>query len=438
MSGIVGSKINIRGSGRIAKLGTDGQVLTSSGAGKTANYEDAGTYDDTGIRSDIMTLALKQASQENMTKHNLPNSAIVVFQADADFDLSGSTDVTRNDSEYIEATTTTTVAFSNDSNTLLLLHFDGADGATSTSDASDSGHGITFNGNAQLDTAIKKIGTASCLFDGTGDLLDITGTLGDFNHGTSDWTYEAWVYSDSFASTLKALFAQGTHDAAGEMALRVNTDSNFAMELMNSGAAAVRITGSTTISTGAWHHLAITKQTSDTLIRGYIDGVQEGTVASPLSYGSTTELHIGQLPGYTNYWDGNIDEFRVSDTCRYPDGTTFTPNGSTAVNATGTALGTTNVPSSAVTEVSGVLLMKNAYGTNTLGTDVTVYFTADNSNWTEASSYTSAGTFSTGVTQITLGKTTVTSGSDVRWKIVFANQSDSSKVAYIYGIGTNY
>jgi len=41
MSGIIGSKINIRGSGRIAKLGTDGQVLTSSGAGVAANYEDA-------------------------------------------------------------------------------------------------------------------------------------------------------------------------------------------------------------------------------------------------------------------------------------------------------------------------------------------------------------------------------------------------------------
>jgi hypothetical protein len=40
MSGIIGSKINIKGSGRIAKLGTDGQVFTSAGAGVAANYED--------------------------------------------------------------------------------------------------------------------------------------------------------------------------------------------------------------------------------------------------------------------------------------------------------------------------------------------------------------------------------------------------------------
>jgi len=40
MSGIIGSKINIRGSGRVAKLGTDGQVLTSGGLGVQVNYED--------------------------------------------------------------------------------------------------------------------------------------------------------------------------------------------------------------------------------------------------------------------------------------------------------------------------------------------------------------------------------------------------------------
>ena len=40
MSGIVGSKINIRGSGVVAQLGTDGQILTSSGAGVAATYED--------------------------------------------------------------------------------------------------------------------------------------------------------------------------------------------------------------------------------------------------------------------------------------------------------------------------------------------------------------------------------------------------------------
>ena len=41
MSGIVGSYFNTRGSGVVAKLGTDGQVFTSTGAGLTQGFEDA-------------------------------------------------------------------------------------------------------------------------------------------------------------------------------------------------------------------------------------------------------------------------------------------------------------------------------------------------------------------------------------------------------------
>ena len=41
MSGIVGSRLNIRGSGLVGSLGTDGQVFTSAGAGKSAVFEAA-------------------------------------------------------------------------------------------------------------------------------------------------------------------------------------------------------------------------------------------------------------------------------------------------------------------------------------------------------------------------------------------------------------
>ena len=41
MSGIVGSRFNTRGSGLVGSLGTDGQILTSSGAGVGAVFETA-------------------------------------------------------------------------------------------------------------------------------------------------------------------------------------------------------------------------------------------------------------------------------------------------------------------------------------------------------------------------------------------------------------
>ena len=41
MSGIVGSRLNARGSGIVGKLGSDGQLLTSAGAGKSIVFENA-------------------------------------------------------------------------------------------------------------------------------------------------------------------------------------------------------------------------------------------------------------------------------------------------------------------------------------------------------------------------------------------------------------
>ena len=131
--------------------------------------------------------------------------------------------------------------------------------------------------------------------------------------------------------------------------------------------------------------------------------------------------------------DADFDLAGSTTIARHSDEYIYVSSGST-----GTALGKTNVPTSAVTDVSGVFLIKHASGANTLGTDVKAYFTCDNSNWTETDAYADAGTFSTGIKMIKLDQVTCTSGSDVRWKITFANQSGGSKVAYIYGISLNY
>ena len=86
------------------------------------------------------------------------------------------------------------------------------------------------------------------------------------------------------------------------------------------------------------------------------------------------------------------------------------------------------------------MLYKNASGTNTLGTDIKAYFTCNGgSNWTEATSYTQVTPeFSSGVKMVKLAETTCTSGSDVRWKVEWANQAAGSKVAELYGFGVNY
>ena len=111
-----------------------------------------------------------------------------------------------------------------------------------------------------------------------------------------------------------------------------------------------------------------------------------------------------------------------------------------ATTSTGTAISKANTVTGARTKVSGVLLYKDAAGTNTLGTDLKVYFSCDGgSNFTEvgASDFSVGSDFSTGVKTVYLAQKTCTSGTDVRYKIEFANQSGSKK-AEVYGIALNY
>ena len=55
MSGIIGSRLNIRGSGLVGSIGTDGQVLTSAGAGQEIVFETAA-----GGSGRILQTAMKQ------------------------------------------------------------------------------------------------------------------------------------------------------------------------------------------------------------------------------------------------------------------------------------------------------------------------------------------------------------------------------------------
>ena len=93
MSGIVGSKLNIRGSGTVAKLGTDGQHLLSSGAGKSANYETvaSATYDDDKIQSNIALLGFKTAANSSLAKYNLQDQIIDEYVDTSGIDDSAST-----------------------------------------------------------------------------------------------------------------------------------------------------------------------------------------------------------------------------------------------------------------------------------------------------------------------------------------------------------
>ena len=114
-------------------------------------------------------------------------------------------------------------------------------------------------------------------------------------------------------------------------------------------------------------------------------------------------------------------------------------NGSVA-NATGSIISNTYTAPSSRSSVSGVLLYRDVSGTATLGTDLKVFFSCNNgTNYTEATSYTPLNmAFKTGVKAATLGKATCTAGTQIKFKVEWANQASGSKVTGCQGVALQY
>ena len=94
------------------------------------------------------------------------------------------------------------------STTVLLLSSNGSDADTTfTDDSPTTPHTITANGDAQLDTEYKKFGTASGLYDGTGDYLT-TPDDADFDLSADDGGFDAWIKPVAGNSSQYTLFHQ--------------------------------------------------------------------------------------------------------------------------------------------------------------------------------------------------------------------------------------
>ena len=93
---------------------------------------------------------------------------------------------------------------------------------------------------------------------------------------------------------------------------------------------------------------------------------------------------------------------------------------------------TANTASSAATKADLIMLMENAEGTATINTDIKGYVTADGgSNWTEGT-LVDEGSWGTNKKILAFHDATVTSGTDLRYKITTHNQSEGSKETKIH------
>ena len=401
------------------------------------------------VKSDITALALREATNESSASFNLPNQHIDTFATDT---LATKTNTVVLNGNCSSGTLSSTTG--NDSNTQFLFQPNESNGSTTFTDSASNSSAITRHGGVTHTTAQSKFGTSSVFFDASsnGQGLEIAydSSLG---HSVGQaFTLDMWVYSTNWGGANQ-----------GDMKIWDGASNHrFGFKSNGStmgGEAFVSGGGWTThnMSNNAWHHIAWVSNTSN-LRRMYVDGVQilSGTHNDNMNGGQT--IMMGDARGLTGsekcenlYLGGvrrsNVDRTTDSNDMMYiSSGTSFSvPTnyyGTTVsnVSATGTAIQNTNTVGSAKTKVGGTILYKDLHGSATLGTDLKIYFTCNGgTNWTEASSYSAiTPVYSTGIKQVRLGETTCTSGTDVRYKAVWANQSANSKQTELHGIGINY
>jgi len=214
----------------------------------------------------------------------------------------------------------------------LLLPFDGSNGATSTTDSSNTGNTITFNGNAQISTTQSKFGSSSAYFDGTGDYIDVGGSSLRSVCDSGDFALELWFYQDSRSNYTSLITNYGTGN--GGWALYINSSSPNQLYWWHyNGSGWVYLNHSqgtrTTITIDTWHHVAITR--SGNTWRMFLNGIQEDTITDSnnitASNGAVQSgLRLGAINSGLDYpLHGYIDSVRITNgDARYTSN--FTPH----------------------------------------------------------------------------------------------------------------
>jgi 6-phosphogluconolactonase (cycloisomerase 2 family) len=213
-----------------------------------------------------------------------------------------------------------TIGDANFGDVSLLLHGDGASGSTTITDSSSNAVSVTANGNAQIDTAVKKFGTGSIEFDGSGDYLSIDGTTYPLDL-SGDFTIEFFVRHTNASGNQKYIDTRSASVVIAD-ALLIDLNTNFRLFIDGSD----RLLGNAGApSVNTWYHIAVVR--SGTSIKYFLNGTEEldYTQSTPKDY-TLDYAWVIAVNGSTlneHYLSGYLDELRITSAARYTSN--FTP-----------------------------------------------------------------------------------------------------------------
>jgi hypothetical protein len=164
-------------------------------------------------------------------------------------------------------------------------------------------------GNAQISTSVKKFGTGSIAFDGTGDyLISNTATTDLYAFGRGDFTIEFWAYLNTVSGF--QIIYEGRQTGTSTALVPVIYLNGASLRYYVNGGDV--ITGSN-LSTSTWYHIAICRSGTNTKM--FINGTQSGSTYTD----STVYVNYAQRPligidanTSGNFYNGYIDDLRIT------------------------------------------------------------------------------------------------------------------------------
>ena len=390
----------------------------------------ATSFDDNKIVNDISTLALRQASDANRSSYNTNSQSVDVFQDATGIDTT--TNVQRNASEYISS-----IASVADSDFVFGLDF-----SSSSLTAVDTNSVISVDSvgsNLTKSTVSGSPDTYAIRYVGSGNdwikFLD-----SDYLNLSGDFAIDMFFNHVSFAldCRLWSKYDGSTYETY------LRPDSQIYLAGRTSSETPQR-----SFNNNQWYYMCIEADGSN--LNTYVDNtrVHQTTLTSSTNTNISANMHMGgawtndtnnnsQTP---NLWLGGF-RFRKGS-ARYNSASSITApttpltSLSTSTSATGNFTGTTITAPSSVSSMGAIITYQDNAGTNALNTDIVLQLSADGGSNYSTATLTALPDFSTGIKMAKVNDLAVTAGTQLKYKISFANQS-GSKEARIRGVALQY
>ena len=405
----------------------------------------ATSFDDNKLVNDLSTLGLRVHTQENLSASNTNSQYIDVFQDSTGY--TNGADTARDTNEFVS--TIIPAGFATDTSGTLttsltdVLNFDN----NVTSETGTTA--FTLDNSPTYDTSTKKLGTHSLFLDNSNEGVNFNynSTNAPKFQANQPYSFAIWLYRNANTSTWQMIYDgyhSGGHPSGTHCIMGLDDDGgNYRMATMDNSSSNWHYS-SHNVGLNTWNHCVWTLTTSKK--KWYLNGVKQENTSDTFSFNNANTYHrlfhrhdnnYG-FRGYADqacFWEKELTDQEVTDLYGGGNGNVYSAE---SVNTTGNFTCPNITASSATTKMGAVITYQDNAGTNALNTDIVLQLSADGGSNYSTATLTALPDFSTGIKCAKVNDLAVTSGTSLKYKILFANQASGSKEARIRGVSLNY